>query len=85
MPVAPSKQVKGEQLANNERAGLLRAKLLGLGDPARSQKADRQDGRIDKPPAHRHQHHATPIIDKDRRRPVFGPTVVCPNEVRCSW
>src|SRR6516164_9113259 len=54
---------KGEKLANNERAGLLRAKLLGPGDPARSQKAGRQDGRIDKRPAHRHRHHSTPIID----------------------
>src|SRR5215469_5670621 len=46
---------KGEQLANNERVGFLRAKLLGPGNPARSQKAGRQDGRIDKRPAHRHR------------------------------
>jgi len=51
---------KGEQLANNERARLLRAKLLGPDNPPRSQKAGRQDGRIDKRPAHRHRHHSAP-------------------------
>ena len=44
-----------EQFVDNERAGLLRAEILGRCNSARSQ--GHQDGRVDERPAYRHRHH----------------------------